>query len=58
MRRRVKQEHEAAKSDNKHVPKVAAPAKAEDKSAVKKKGVTIAKIRARKAAVKAEDKKD
>ena len=58
VRRRVKQEHEAAKSDNKHVPKVAAPAQAEDKSAVKKKGVTIAKIRARKAAVKAEDKKD
>ena len=51
VRRRVRQDHEDALSDNMHVPKVAAP----EKAPARKKGVTIAKIRARKTSAKAEN---
>ena len=46
---RARQDYEDAVSDNKYVPKVPAPS-AEAKPAAKKKGVTIAKLRARKPA--------
>ena len=56
-RRRIKQAHEDAISDNKYVPKVASPeAPQESKPAAKKKGVTIARLRARKTVKKQEDK--